>query len=63
MGSERSTPILKPNHTHQDYPSALINEYAAMRLAGVLKHRRDPGTSASEAIREALVCWIHAIEA
>ncbi len=37
MGSEPSTHILKPNHTHQDYPSSVINEYAAMRLAGALK--------------------------
>jgi serine/threonine-protein kinase HipA len=37
MGSEPSTHILKPNHAHQDYPSSVINEYAAMRLAGALK--------------------------
>jgi serine/threonine-protein kinase HipA len=37
VGSEPSTHILKPNHTHQDYPSSVINEYAAMRLAGALK--------------------------
>ncbi|MGO9991097.1 MAG: HipA domain-containing protein [Steroidobacteraceae bacterium] len=36
-GSEPSTHILKPNHTHQDYPSSVINEYTAMRLAGALK--------------------------
>jgi serine/threonine-protein kinase HipA len=37
VGSEPSTHILKPNHTHQDYPSSVINEYAVMRLAGALK--------------------------
>jgi serine/threonine-protein kinase HipA len=37
VGSEPSTHILKPNHTHQDYPSSVINEFAAMRLAGALK--------------------------
>lgn len=37
VGSEPSTHILKPNHTHQDYPSSVINEYAAMRLADALK--------------------------
>jgi len=37
VGSEPSTHILKPNHTHQDYPSSVINEYATMRLAGALK--------------------------
>ena len=37
VGSEPSTHILKPNHPHQDYPSSVINEYAAMRLAGALK--------------------------
>jgi serine/threonine-protein kinase HipA len=36
VGSEPSTHILKPNHTHQDYPSSVINEYAAMRLARAL---------------------------
>jgi serine/threonine-protein kinase HipA len=45
-GSEPSTHILKPNHTHPDYPSSVINEYAAMRLARAVKlsvpavHRR-----------------------
>ena len=45
-GSEPSTHILKPDHTHPDYPSSVINEYAAMRLAGAMKlsvprvHRR-----------------------
>jgi serine/threonine-protein kinase HipA len=37
VGSEPSTHILKPNHTHQDYPSSVINEFAAMRLAGALR--------------------------
>lgn len=46
MGGEPSTHILKPNHTHQDYPSSVINEYSAMRLARAMKlavpsvHRR-----------------------
>jgi serine/threonine-protein kinase HipA len=33
VGSEPSTHILKPNNTHADYPSSVINEYAVMRLA------------------------------
>ncbi len=37
VGNEPSTHILKPNHTHQDYPSSVINEYAAMRVARALK--------------------------
>ena len=37
VGSEPSTHILKPNHPHRDYPSSVINEYAAMRLAGAAK--------------------------
>jgi serine/threonine-protein kinase HipA len=37
VGSEPSTHILKPNHTHEDYPSPVINEYTTMRLAAALK--------------------------
>jgi serine/threonine-protein kinase HipA len=37
VGNEPSTHILKPNHTHQDYPSSVINEYTTMRLAASLK--------------------------
>jgi serine/threonine-protein kinase HipA len=36
-GSEPSTHILKPDHTHPDYPHSVINEYAVMRLAGAMK--------------------------
>lgn len=37
VGSEPSTHILKPDHTHDDYPSSAINEYAVMQLAGAMK--------------------------
>jgi serine/threonine-protein kinase HipA len=37
VGSEPSTHILKPDHTYDDYPSSVINEYAVMRLAGAMK--------------------------
>ncbi len=37
VGSEPSTHILKPNHAYQDYPSSVINEYAAMRLASTMR--------------------------
>ena len=33
IGGTASTHILKPNHTSDDYPSSVINEYLMMRLA------------------------------
>lgn len=36
VGSEPSTHILKPDHTSDDYPSSVINEYLMLRLAGKL---------------------------
>jgi serine/threonine-protein kinase HipA len=36
VGAEPSTHILKPNHTSDDYPASVINEYISMRLADKL---------------------------
>jgi serine/threonine-protein kinase HipA len=36
VGAEPSTHLLKPNHTSDDYPSSVINEYLVLRLAGKL---------------------------
>jgi serine/threonine-protein kinase HipA len=36
VGAQPSTHILKPNHTGDDYPASVINEYITMRLAGRL---------------------------
>lgn len=33
VGAEPSTHILKPDHTSDDYPASVINEYITMRLA------------------------------
>lgn len=33
VGGEPSTHILKPNHTSDDYPASVINEYLMLRLA------------------------------
>lgn len=34
VGAEPSTHILKPDHTSDDYPASVFNEYLVMRLAG-----------------------------
>jgi serine/threonine-protein kinase HipA len=36
VGIQPSTHILKPNHSSDNYPSSVINEYLMMRLAGKL---------------------------
>lgn len=36
VGTELSTHILKPDHTSDDYPASVINEYVTMRLADKL---------------------------
>ena len=36
VGSVPSTHILKPDHTSEDYPASVMNEYVTMRLAGEL---------------------------
>lgn len=36
VGAEPSTHILKPDHTGDDYPASVINEYITMRLADKL---------------------------